>query len=388
MSLYTLTDVTTPETPASVEASIYDGLSALGVRTAGWKPGGVARAIITAVSHVFAAWTQWSVQIAKMGWLELAEGDWLTLVAKYDYGVERREATFAAGTVTIDNSGGGIYLFDPGDLIVTRSDGRAYRNTEAVTVEALETGVPCAIAALESGAASTALPGEIVGFETSYSGLSVTNALSIVGLDAETDAALKMRCRAVSVAASPCGPRDGYVYHAQKATRADGTPIGVTRATATTDNETGDVTVTVATASGALAEADRAAVDDYLQEHAAPLGVSVTTVAATPHVVPIRYQATYRTADPAVTDAVVAAAVAARLATFFASRPIGGDVLPPSATGLVYMDGLRAAIGSAHPSIFHVTMPAPQHHVVIAPHECPTLGAVTATLVRVTSGRI
>jgi phage-related baseplate assembly protein len=383
MSLFTFDDVTTPETPASVSESIYDALAALGVRTAGWKPGGVARAIITGVSHVFAAWSQWSVQIAKMGWLETSERSWLTLVAKYDYGVDRRVATFASGTVTIDNAGGGIYAFDPGDLIVTSTDGRAYRNTAAVSIDALETGVDCAVAAVESGAASTALPGQIDGFETPYTGLTVTNTLSIVGTDEETDAALKIRCRDAAIAASPLGPRDAYSFFAQRATRDDGTEIGITRVRATSNSETGDVAVTVATASGALSAPDLAAAELYLYEHAAPLAVTLTVLNGVDHVVPITYRAWFRSSTGA-TPTDVAADIEASLAAFFAERPIGGDIIPPSAVGYVYLDGLCAAIGAARPEIVHFSVTIPSGNTAIAANGIPTLGTVTGTCTAIT----
>jgi hypothetical protein len=384
MSLYTLADVTTPETPASVEESIYDAISALGVRTAGWKPGGVARAIITGVSHVFAAWTQWSVQIAKMGWLELAEDDWLTLVAKYDYGVTRREATFAAGTVTIDNAGGGIYSFDPGDLIVVNSaTGKTYRNTATATIGALETDVDVAVAAVESGADATALPTQIDDFETSYTGLTVTNALSIVGLDAETDAALKIRCREAAVAASPLGPSDAYSFFAKKATRDDGTEIGITRVRTTADSDTGDVSCVVATASGALSGPDLAAAGLYLYEHAAPLAVTLTVLNTTSRVVPVTYQAWYRSAS-GVTPTEVEDAIADALAAMFAERPIGGDVISGNAVGYLYLDTVRTAIGAARPEIFHVNVSAPVAAIALAANEVPELGTITGTHTAVT----
>ena len=56
------------------------------------------------------------------------------------YGVERSPGTFASGTLTFDNAGGGVYSGGIGDLIVRSSTtNKTYRNTEAFTIGALAT---------------------------------------------------------------------------------------------------------------------------------------------------------------------------------------------------------------------------------------------------------
>ena len=116
--MVTLDELTTPVTVDEWKTSIYSVMGRVGVDTTSWKPGAVVRTIVTAVSIMLAALSVLIAAIAAGGFLELATGMWLTLLARYQYGVERQEATRATGQVTITNSGGGIYDFDPEDLVV------------------------------------------------------------------------------------------------------------------------------------------------------------------------------------------------------------------------------------------------------------------------------
>src|SRR5262252_8646367 len=118
MATFTLAELVKPVTRQEVQASIYEALGVLGVNTTSWKPGAVPRVIIVAVSVVFSGFSELVSLTAKGGFLELAEGDWLTIVAHYVYGVDRIDATFASGGLTLSNSGGGEYALDPDDLIV------------------------------------------------------------------------------------------------------------------------------------------------------------------------------------------------------------------------------------------------------------------------------
>src|SRR3712207_6412770 len=140
MPTFSIDDLTTPLTREQVQTKIYDVLALVGTRTTSWKPGAVARTMITACAVVIAAFSSLTALIARSGFLELAEGKWLALVAWYVYGVEKRYATFAEGEVTLTNTGGGIYPMDAGDLIVGNPDtGAQYRNSGSFTLGALST---------------------------------------------------------------------------------------------------------------------------------------------------------------------------------------------------------------------------------------------------------
>ena len=176
------------------------------------------RTIIAALAIILAAFSELQAAIAKGGFLDLAEGAWLTLLARYTYGVERDPGSFAAGPVLVTNSTGNIYSGDPGDLVFLNSaTSKTYRNTEAFTIGALATNVSIAVEAIELGIASTSLAGDINQLVTPLLGVAVANPSALVGADEETDALLRERCRLSLGALSPNGPRDAYAYFARSA---------------------------------------------------------------------------------------------------------------------------------------------------------------------------
>lgn len=382
----TLEKLTTPLTVDEVKTSIYQVLAAVGTNTTGWKPGAVVRTIVAAVAILVASLSELMALIAKSGFLELAEGDWLTLVAKYVFGVKRVEATFAVGQVTLSNSSGGVYVFDPGDLVVinpTRK--KTYTNTTAFTLGALETGKVIDIRAVEVGADSTSPPGTISEIETPLIGVTCTNAAAVVGLDAETDPVLRTRCLEKLSSLSPNGPRDAYAFVARGATRPSGELIGVTSVRVSKSSDTGIVTVTVAGASGSISGdvndplTDLGAINMQIQTSVVSDGVTAFVQSALPLAIPITYEAwVYNVAS--LTPAQIQTQIASKLTTFMSSQPIGGNVIPP-AVGKVFKDAIWTAIGATRPEIFHVVVTAPAGDVDVAEMQKPILGAVTCTAI-------
>jgi phage-related baseplate assembly protein len=330
---------------------------------------------------VLAAFTELTARIARSGFLELAEGDWLRLVAKHVYNVDAIEATFAEGTVLLTNAGGGIYDLDENDLIVADpSTGKTYRNTSSFHLGA-NSSVAVPVAAIEAGSASSSAAGELTQLVTPLLGVTVANATALVGLDAEDDTALRARCAEKLGALSPNGPWDAYSYAARNARRADGTPVPVTRVRTVKDGY-GVVSTYLATASGAVSgtvgnlNTDLGAVDDAIQRNAVPLAVTANTYSATPTVIAIAYRLwMYNTS--ALTEALIKSAIERRLQSFMASQPIGGNVISPN-PGKVFLDALRTVIGSAVPQIFHVELDAPLTDVELDVSGVPVLGTVTA----------
>ncbi|AKF06085.1 baseplate J/gp47 family protein [Sandaracinus amylolyticus] len=396
----TLDELTRPLTPAEVREFIYAAIAARGGSPTTWKSGAPTRTIIAGLAIVVSGMSQLTAAIAKSGFLELAEGDWLTLVAQYVYGVERSAGTFAAGTVTIDNTGGGIYALDPGDLIVINTTtGKGYRNVAAVSINAGQTGVAVDVEALELGSDSTSLAGEIDGFGTAHPGLTVTNAAALIGTDPEDDEALRERCRAKTGTLSPNGPRDAYVYVAKSATKDDGTTAGVTRVRTVADG-IGGVTVYVASASGSMpgsvgdTSTALGAVDDAIQRQVTPLAITATTVSATPLIVPVTYEVWVRDTS-GLSNAEIEDRVDDALATFMASQPIGGSLLPGESTGRLYktaveaaIDGALRAIDDADGFILRRAVTVPAGDTDLASNQAPTVGTRTPTIHQVAEGTL
>lgn len=347
-----LDDLTTPLTAEEVKTAIYDVIAARGTSTTAWEPGAVARTIIAGVSIVLAAMSGLIALIAKSGFLSLSEGDWLTVVARETYSTTRIEATFATGTVTIDNASGNVYSIAAGDMILLNTTtGATYRNTATVNIGSAETGVSAAIQADQVGSAGTASAGQIDDLVTAYLGLSVTNDAAIIGTDEESDPALVERAQEQVGSLSPNGPADAYSYFAKGAVRAsDGSSIGVTRVRVTPDGA-GDVDVLVATAVGAVTgtysdpDTDLGAVHLAMELNAVPLGVTLNTASATATTVNVTAEMWIdeRLADD---DDAIEARVLARLTTLLATTPIGGVVIPP-AGGMLYLQAIEAAISAA-----------------------------------------
>jgi phage-related baseplate assembly protein len=359
----TLDELTTPLTRDEAQAAIYAVLGRIGVSTTSWKPGAVVRTIITGVSSLVASLTALQAQIARSSFLELSQGDFLKLVAKYVFGVDYNPPTFATGLLTIVNSGGGVYALDADDLIV--SNGSAtYRNVAAVSLAAGAT-VTIVVRADEEGSGSSAGAGEINQIVTALPGVSCTNPTALVGADVESDASLKTRCYEHLGALSPMGPWDAYSYAVRSAQRDDGSSIGVSRVRVTKDGF-GNVYVYVATKSGAVVAGDLAVADEVVQRQAAPLGVTAYTASATEVPVPVTYELwLYNTSGRS--EDQIKAAVDIKLASFFSTTPLGGNVI--SGDGRVYVDAIRAAIASTFPETIHCEVTAPTSDIVLAPSE-------------------
>lgn len=382
----TLEELTTPLTRTEIEAAIYAAIEARGVKTSSWKPGAIARTIVSAVALVLSAFSTLQQRIAESGFLELAAGDWLTIVAREVYGVERNAGTFAAGNVTFNNTGGGVFTPAIGDVIVSNSTtGKTYRNTAAFSLGAFQTGVLVPFEAIEIGAASTAAPGDIDTLETVLLAVTVTNASALVGQDPETDADLRTRCLARTGTLSPNGPADAYRFVALSAVTSSGTPAGVTRVRTIPDGA-GSVSVIVATPSGpvlgTIGDTSTAlgAVDEAIQTQVVPLAVTAITISASAWTVAVTYQAWVKNSI-GLTAPQIQSNVALALTDFLATMPIGGVRKVPG-SGYVFVEQLEGVIAEAIGTDFLVdlAMSVPAADVLVALGGAPVLGTVTPTI--------
>jgi hypothetical protein len=348
--------LTKPVTKAQARAAIYDMLAKAGIPVTSWQSGAVLRTIVWIVATLVAGFSQLLAVLVQGLFLDTAVGVWLTLLARYVYGVARRDATFATGEITFNNSAGGEYPFEAEECIaVDPSTGKLFRNVEPFTITALVSGLKVVFRAVEAGSASTAAAGAITQLQTPLIGVTLTNVGALIGTDQQTDVELRVDCRDALGALSPFGPRGAYAYFAKHVpggeplTRADGTAIGVNRVQVVTNANSGEVTVYVATPSGGVdGDAgtpgdDLYVVHESIQANAVPQCITETTESASEVAVSLVYQA-YADADAGFTEAEIKTAINARLTAFGATYPISGQRIIDGGQGYLFANRIRTLI--------------------------------------------
>ena len=369
----------TPLTADSVEGTILDTISAVGVPTVtNWKKSGSLRITIRAIATVIASVTAIIAMIARAAYLDYATKDYLTLLAYYVYGVTRIDATYATGAATLVNTGGGSFSFAAGDVTIQNpTTGATYTITQAFSLTPVGTSGATAaglsIQATASGSASSSNPGTITAIVTSILGVTCTNPLSVVGLDAESDPDLVTRCREKLGALSPNGPSGAYSFVAK------GIGQGITRVQVSPLSHTGVVTAYLATSSGAANSTVVGLANSAIQTLAQPLGITSTGVAATEVLVPIAYVALSDGTSMAST-AQMQTNVATALTALFATWPIGGKADDSGATWL-FTDAIRNAIRKSDPSIYSVRLATPAADVALALGQVATFSTASASVV-------
>lgn len=383
--MISLSDLLQPQTRADAEESIYNTLSDLGLPVTGWKSGGWMRTFVTAAAIVLEAGLKVQNRLTRARFRQyIQDRPWAVLNAEQVYGYTPRDATFAAGTLTLDNTGGNVYNdVQPGELVVQCSSKKKnYTNTAVFSIGALESGVEVAGRAIEAGSGSSIAAGGIDTLVTSFLGLEVTNAEAWVGLDEETIAEINVGCDEQLDSLSPDGPAGAYSAAAKRAVRtSDGSNVGVTRTKATASSTTGEVTLYCATATGGISgdaldpDTDLGAIAVAMQAWAVPLGVTALPESATPSTVAVEYTAVYETTEGwTISERETANAEA--LASFLSTEPIGGRVIAPAA-GKVFHDALEGVIRNASPGCITVNVTTPAADITLTAAQVPVAGTVT-----------
>lgn len=380
-------DLLKPSTTDEIKAQIYQLLEGLGVSTTSWLAGAPTRTVIAVVSAVLSGFTNLAVTIARSGFLDTAEGGWLTLLALLVYNVTRVEATFATGEVTLDNTAGGVFSFGAGEVIFKNTaTSKTYVNVAPFTLGALETGKVVAVVAQELGTDSNAAPGQIDALVTTLTGVTVTNALAVVGVDAELDPDLRQRCRDSLGALSPNGPRAAYEYVAKTPELNGG--VAVTRVKRLTPPGDGTLTIVIAGPAGPVGGATVALVQTGIDEHATPEVVTATVAdsVAKPFT---RNVTLHVSAAAGLTTTDWQTLAKAALADYVAQLAIGGLVLPPATSGVVPWRALvgeleAIEIDEVRGYVLHASLDT-EADVALLENEVATLdtGTVTVTVVQV-----
>ena len=384
----TFDDLITPLTVDEAKASLYSVLAQLGVPTTGWFVGGVVRTIVAMTAIVLVACSMIIVGVAKGGFRQTATGAWLTYQAKDTYGIDRITATFATGTVTLTNVAGGVYNPSAGDTIIqVTATKKTYRNLATYSLGSgtslSPTSVVVPVEAIEVGTASNVIPNQPMTLVTTMNGVSVTANTAILGTDDEDDSDLSLREDESLDALCFDGPTGAYLALAKTALRADGSNVGVTRALVSPPSSVGELTITVASASGGIsgtvgsAGTDLDYVNQYIQgvvpPGCVPAGVTATVVSATTQPIAITADLyVYRTDNRIEAD--IEAAAETIITAWLAGRPISGD---NGAT--IYQSAILATLMSVSTFCFKGTVTLPAGDVSITSGAVATAGALTIT---------
>lgn len=397
--MQTVAQLTNAPSADTIFAQMITGLVNMGLPADKWRKGGVARSLLYTVATSFASLAITITLIASSAFLDTATGDWLTLLASKVYGVTRIAATFASGQILATNSGGFNYTFTPGQLVVQDSVTlQTYTNTTTVTVNPGFTNVPVPIQCTVQGTVGNANASEITVLVSSAPGLAITNPLSVVGIDAQTDASLRSLCQAKLGALSLMGPRGAYAYAIQSAINALGAPVNINRWSISPTSSTGQVLIYLASPAGVVTGPDVTAVQNNIEAVARPDSVTVTTQSAT--VVPyapiitvwVRGTAGIPTVGSGgaisptlagIDAAAILALVQTAITTNVSTYPISGVPKPPSTQGYLYDAELRGWCQAAHPAIFAVDTQTPTDFPLNAGQVAAISATVTVRLVAI-----
>lgn len=379
MSVLSLAQLAIAETESAIYSRALAIATSIGLPVTSWHAGDPTRSLYHLLAKTLASAEGIVAKYIAAGFLDYATGEWLTLLAKQVYDVDRVESTYATCTCTLTNSGGGVYEFEPGDITAKNTDGKTFHNTTGGALSGVGATLSLQFEADESGSDSNTDAGDLNDLVTTFIGVTIANPANAAGIDSESDDSLRSRCRAKLGALSPNGPADAYNYVATS------TVASVTRAKTVGDNVDGTVTVYVAGDSGVVQPADVAIIQSAITTLATPQCVAATVVSATPKTVVVDYDIwLYSTVGESETQ--IRTAISAALSSMFRARPIGGDVIPGE-PGRIYHSLISRTIEAVYPAhAYRVRVNLPTSDVTLAANEVAVLSlnsaASTVTLVQ------
>lgn len=346
IGLIAFSDLLSEKTLAAWKQTIVNTATLVGLKTENWAEGGYTRTLVALFGQLYKTAGDVVRLIAASGFLDTATGAWLTLLAKEVFNVDRIEATYANADdgLTLTNGGGGLYIFEPGDIVAANGAGKTYRNTSGGT---LSPGglLNVDLQAEEAGVDSTSGVGTITVLVTTFLGVTVSNDVALTGLDEERDSALRLRCRASLALLAVGGIKRAYEFIARSAKRPDGTSVGVTRVGIVPPPGNGTMDVYIASASGAVSSPDVAIVQAEFDRKSIPYGFDATTISAANLSVTAPCTI-WIPSSLGITETEARAAVYNALSSYVQTLPIGGIIISPAA-GKVYWRALLGVVEGA-----------------------------------------
>lgn len=355
------------ETADAILAKSLELAALVGLPVTSWRVGDPTRTQLRTQARKLEQLDAVRLEYARSSFLETAEADMLTLRAADVYNVEREAETFAAPTVMLNNTGGGLYEIDARGLVFSNSaTGATYVNQSAVTINPFTSGISVLLEAEQGGSAGSVGVDEIDGIVSPpLEGVEITSSTASSGVDAQSDEGVREQCHASLGALSPDGPADAYEFVARNSDLTG--VLGITRALAAGDSGDGTVDVYVGTDTAAVAAPELALIQAAVDVWAQPLCTDATVQSMTP--VSINHTITITPASPGAQDAVESA-----LDVYYAAwdhSDAGGLVARDALASLV-----RTAVQSATGALPY-TVAISGSDVAMAMNEFPVRGTVT-----------
>lgn len=350
-------------------------LGDLGFTTTAWQPGSVQRTMVTALAWAIADASETVSEIAANALDPDASGDWLDVVSRF-YGHTRVPATRAVGLITLTSaSGSPTHTITAGVPVVTENadgSGQQYYITSGGTLTA-NTTQTFTLEAAAAGAAGN-IPTGTVYLTTPLAGVTATLVadpttgtwVTTAGTDEESDSRLRernaLKWSELSYGAQP----DAYGLWMLESDPS------ITRWSVANDGA-GGVTVRGATSAGGITAGQISAAQAYIDERK-PFGDAVTVATATPKSITI-------TAAPTLTSGLgTVADIQAAITEYFASVPLGGEIVPPSSSGQVLRDEIIDRIMSI-PGVTRADLSTPATDVSLGANEIPVASYAITPLV-------
>jgi len=338
-----------------------------------WQEGSAAREIIYIDATNLAGFSTSITPIARGGLLDYADGDWLTLLAKQVFDVDKILSSAATGNIRLNNAGAVPYTLDPGDVrVLNETTGATYTSASGGTLTASGTLVLDFVAD-SPGTAGNLVSTDTLSLITTLDGVTPVFDATLLGQDEELDPALKQRCRDSRGRASPNGPASAYDYFAKSTVRPDGTNVGVTRTRRIETNAT--VRLVVADADGEVIPSDVELIQSTVDLNCVPTGFTAIVQSATLNGITI---AVTLTRSPTATElqATIEARVTAAIAEYFSTIGVGGD--DAASFRGVYLSTLITVIRvAAGPSVVNAVITSPAADVPLATTEVPVVSSTS-----------
>ena len=342
-------------------------LAAEGLPVTAWQAGNALRTLAVADAEALRDLRGVVSEIARGGYLDTAEGGWLTLLALGVFDIARVPAQYNTRDVTVTcASGAGPYTITPAQLVV--SDGtRRWQSTNAANVTVPSGGsVTIRVRAEEPGDAYNVSGATITTIiAPALAGLTVLGGATVeAGAPEESDATLRARCRARWATLGRGATLAAYDFWALSTPGAE----AVRRVYVAPGPGDGTVAVYIAQAAATATGPQVAAVQAYIDTQC-PVTDAPTVTAATE--VPVAVTATVRVRTASDSAANRTAATDA-IAALINGTTLGGEI---------DREAIAAAIYGASAGIVDVDTTVPAADVTLSASQVATVGTVTLTWV-------